>query len=578
MTAGFAPWPRRARRSCEDSGRAGSPRGARSVPGVPRGAVVKRGAAGEEGVPRLTRLLEALADQPARSDLVVEVLDALALELDCERIFLFRLRGSGGFRVLSARSRDRESISRPEERMSHHALRKMVAAGEPTWVADARRDRRYRTEEVHRGGRPAQSIIVLPLRWSGELRGGIYADHRHRALARGGGSQEPTRALLAVLACMLGLADAEKKARRRHAGSATKADARGAKAPEFAGAAFRPDWASLIEAGDEGLIELCGQITRNPDLKDIFDAIHSLEASTLPVLIRGETGVGKSALARAVHETSARRAAPFVLLHCGSLPEALVESELLGHVRGAFTGADSDRRGLFQEADGGTLLLDEVADLTQDVQTKLLRVLEDGMVRSVGAKTAVKVDVRVIASTHHDLDALIRKGLFREDLYFRLKGFVFIVPPLRDRREDILPLARRFLERWARDEARAPPVLSRTASLLLVKHGWPGNVRELENTIRRVVALGRQNVEAKDLALERRSNASGEPRSAEGARGHTLEAVVAFAEREAILAALKRFGGNKSQTAEFLRITRKSLYRRMARYGLQVADEVPGAE
>jgi DNA-binding NtrC family response regulator len=282
--------------------------------------------------------------------------------------------------------------------------------------------------------------------------------------------------------------------------------------------------------------------------------------------VYGETGTGKGLLARAVHLASGRRDQQFLVVSCGALPETLVESELLGHVRGAFTGADLAREGLFVQADGGTLFLDEVGDLTVDMQKKLLRVLEEGEVRPLGAKSARRVDVRLICSAGEDLENLVRLGRFRRDLYFRLKGIVLHLAPLRERREDVLPLAEHFLELHTKETGKRRPELSREVKVRLLGHGWPGNVRELENEMRRVVALGKEPLGPGDLKLgpEKGSMALA---LADGGRT-SLDEVVHFAERQAVLAALQRTAGNKSQAASELGITRKALYRRLAKYGI----------
>jgi DNA-binding NtrC family response regulator len=508
------------------------------------------------------KLLERAAQGAPPRQLLAEVLDALLRELDGERAFLFRWRKTGGFQVVAARSRDREDVDEPLSRISHHAVRKMAALGAGFHVRDARRDRRFRTEESLRGKTPARSILVLPLRREGAVQGGVYLDHRFGELHAPGESADAVGALVALAGIVLELRD---HAARGAAGQAPAAEAAGDDEE------LRPVRARQAAASEVELADFHGFLSANPDLHDLFDQVRGLSRSALPVLICGETGTGKGLLARIVHETSLRAAAPFVTLHCGTVPEGLIESELLGHVRGAFTGAEADQEGLFIRADGGTLFLDEVGDMSDDLQKKLLRVLEDGMVRPLGAKSSRQVDVRPVCATTRDLEEMVREGRFRRDLYFRLKGAVFTLVPLRDRPEDILALARRFLAAAASREGRPVPPLSEAAARALRGHSWPGNVRELENEMRRVVALGCTEVEPRHLTMRSRRR-QGDPLGPERAgKGQALSRAVAAAEKAAILSALRAASGNKSRAASQLGITRKSLYRRMAKYGIRGA-------
>ncbi len=230
--------------------------------------------------------------------------------------------------------------------------------------------------------------------------------------------------------------------------------------------------------------------TRNPVVQALMSRAEVVARSSAPAILLGETGAGKEVLARTIHRTSPRATGPFVPVNCGAIPGDLLESELFGHVRGAFSGAVADKAGLFHAASGGTLLLDEVADLPPSLQVKLLRVLQDGEVRSLGSTRSRPLDVRVIAATHKDLDALVRQGTFRADLFYRLNVFSLRVPPLRERREDILPLARKFLA----GERKGPRRLSPVAEATLLAYGWPGNVRELSNAMRYAAAVAEGEV------------------------------------------------------------------------------------
>ncbi len=294
----------------------------------------------------------------------------------------------------------------------------------------------------------------------------------------------------------------------------------------------------------------------SPGMQAILRRAEAVAGTSAPVILLGETGTGKEVLARAIHLLSSRAARPFVPVNCGAIPGELLESELFGHVRGSFSGAVADRAGLFQTAAGGTLLLDEVADLPLPLQVKLLRVLQGGEVRRLGSNHSQVVDVRVIAATHKDLDALVRDGSFRADLYFRLKVFSLKLPPLRERTEDILPLARRFL----RMERIPPPRLSPAVARTLEGYGWPGNVREVSNAMRYAAAVADGDVvELEHLPEEIQ-------RATMSASLPPALSTLAEREREHILAVLEACQGVQSAAARILGIARNTLGRKLEAY------------
>jgi two-component system nitrogen regulation response regulator NtrX len=280
------------------------------------------------------------------------------------------------------------------------------------------------------------------------------------------------------------------------------------------------------------------------------------------VLISGENGTGKELVARQIHALSHRSAAPFVEVNCAAIPEELIESELFGHAKGAFTGAVADRRGKFEIASGGTLFLDEVGDMSLKTQAKVLRALQEQIVEPVGGQASVRVDVRVIAATNKDLAAEIRHGRFREDLYFRLNVIPIWVPPLRDRQGDIIRLAEHFVAEFAREYGRRPKAFSPEARDLLEAYHWPGNVRELRNTIERLMIMAPGDVvRPQDLAfLELAGAPAGRP--VPQAIGPLFEARDAW-ERGYIVAALSAHDGNISRTADALGLERSNLYKKM---------------
>ena len=295
------------------------------------------------------------------------------------------------------------------------------------------------------------------------------------------------------------------------------------------------------------------------------------------VLITGESGTGKELVARALHELSPRAAMPFVPVNCGAIPPGLVESELFGHARGAFTDARTAKRGLFAEADGGTLLLDEAGELPPPAQIKLLRFLQEGEIRAVGENRSERVDVRVLAATHRDLGKLVEKGEFREDLYYRLNVVNLAIPPLRARREDVLQLARAFLLRFNRELNRQTPVtgFEPGAEELLASYSWPGNVRELENAIERGVLLAEENLIQLQNLPERIWSADPPRTTSDGAGGSSaveedlsLKRAMRSLEERYIRAALRRTRGNRTRAAELLEISHRALLYKIKEYGI----------
>ncbi|HEY6006207.1 MAG TPA: sigma-54 dependent transcriptional regulator [Anaeromyxobacter sp.] len=303
-------------------------------------------------------------------------------------------------------------------------------------------------------------------------------------------------------------------------------------------------------------------VARGPAMKRVLDLVRRVAPSEATVLLQGESGTGKELVARMIHTRSARAGRPFVAIECGAMPESLLESELFGHARGAFTGAVQAKRGLFEEADGGTVLLDEVGELPQQLQVKLLRVLQEQTIRPVGTNAHVKIDIRVIAATNRDLAAQVKVRAFREDLFYRLNGIVVELPPLRDRTEDVIPLAVYFIRTFADRLGKHVSSISPGAVEVLLQHPWPGNVRELEKAMERAVVLaGGEEIVAEDLP----PTLQGKPEpGAGGSRRRTLADV----EKAHILATLHEHGWNQARAAEELGISRSTLWRKLREYGI----------
>lgn len=310
-------------------------------------------------------------------------------------------------------------------------------------------------------------------------------------------------------------------------------------------------------------LRTASMVGHSRSIVEVFKLVGKVALSKTTVLIQGESGTGKELIARAIHENSPRAHKPFVAVNCSAMPDSLLESELFGHAKGSFTGAQSLRRGLLEEADGGTFFLDEVGDLSPVAQAKLLRALQEGEIRRVGSNETIPIDLRVIAASRRSLPQLVQAGRFREDLLYRLNTVTITLPPLRERPEDIPLLADLFLSRYGADKDVRVTALSPTAMQILLKYPWPGNVRELQHVIERAVTLTTHSVlSADDLAQEIRvpPPQSGTPRL-------DVPGTLSALQRERIFTVLESTKGNKERTARLLGISRRTLYRFLARYG-----------
>ena len=308
-------------------------------------------------------------------------------------------------------------------------------------------------------------------------------------------------------------------------------------------------------------------IGESPAMIDLYDQLERISDSETSILLTGESGTGKELVARTIHDKSRRRDKPFVAINCGALPEALLESELFGHVKGAFTDAREDRKGLFQEADGGTLLLDEIGEMPMSMQVKLLRVLEAGTVRPVGGNQEVKVNVRLLSATNRDLTAAIEDSRFREDLFYRINVIQLELPPLRSRGTDVLRIGNHFVQRFAKRANKEVAGISEPAAERLLNFSWPGNIRELRNVIERAVALTRHaQIVVEDLP-EKIRNYQSRQFLIDGTDPAELLPMEEI-ERRYILHVVDSVAGNKSAAAKILSLDRKTLYRKLKQYGV----------
>jgi DNA-binding NtrC family response regulator len=310
-------------------------------------------------------------------------------------------------------------------------------------------------------------------------------------------------------------------------------------------------------------------------MRRVFETIQKVAETDLSVMIRGDSGTGKELVAQAIHDTSTRKHKPFVAVNCAAINRELVESELFGHEKGAFTGADNRRIGRFEAADGGTIFLDEIGDMAQETQAKVLRVLEERKLERVGSTKPIDVDVRVISATHRDLEDEVAKGTFREDLYYRLKVVAIELPPLRDRQEDIPALAERFLGQLAKRLGRESKRISSVAQARLARHTWPGNVRELRNVLEQAAVLAPgEEIEESDLRLGEDTADTTTPLDVSGdvPFGEAKKRAVEGFERDYLLRALREHDGNISRTAQSIGMVRQSLQQKIRELDLRSED------
>ncbi|MFO1462480.1 MAG: sigma 54-interacting transcriptional regulator [bacterium] len=488
------------------------------------------------------------------SALVEKILDRMIALTKAERGFIL-LREEAGPRIAVSRNLDQAKFRKSDERISWSIAAEVLETGKPLVTVDALEDERFSvTASIHQ--LKLRSILCLPLKREGEILGAIYLDNRER----GGVFQPALAAALQPFAEWMGqlLANARRFFE-------VERDLRQVQ--------------KKLEAAEGELkikYDYRNIVGRHPKMLEIFQVLDRVTDVEVPVLILGESGVGKERIARAIHFNGARAARSFVSLNCQAVPEGLFESELFGHVRGAFTGAVADRVGLVEQAHRGTLFLDEIGDMPLALQGKLLRVLQEGRFRPVGAKEEKPVDCRVLAATHQNLRQLIQKGKFREDLWFRLNVVEIQVPPLRERMEDLPLLADHFLAEFARRHGGKKKKLPPKSLELLSRYSWPGNVRELENTLTNacVFAPGESLVpEAfrykRELFGREAGGGGAEAAVAWEDFGSFREALQAF-EKKVIQAALEKSRGNITHAAMQLKIARPQLSRLIKKYRIAV--------
>lgn len=478
--------------------------------------------------------------------------------------------------VAVARNIDRERLGRSGLKFSRSIAHQVIRTGEPMVTTDAMSDHRFQSHRsIH--AMKLRSIVCVPIRDAASIIGALYVDNRFQ---RGRFSEEDTDLLLAFANHVaVALINA-----RLHGELARKTVELGERARELEMQRERIE--GLLAEKSERLDELQQRLDvtqealehrydysnivgRSPAMDAVLQQLDRLIPTSTTVLLRGESGTGKELCARAIHYNGPRRQAPFVSVNCGAIPEPLLESELFGHVRGAFTDAREDKKGLLLAAQGGTLLLDEVGEMSSSMQVKLLRAIEERRVRPVGGTQAVAIDIRLLCATHRDLLDEVAKGSFRQDLYYRLAVVEVGIPPLRERPSDIPLLAEHLLHRVARELDRRLPKLSTRALRAMIAFSWPGNVRQLENVLTKATLLAHgQVIHTKDLALPTTTTmgrvSSEQSHSSPPSTRESFELV----ESQEIAELLTAYRWNVTKTAQHLGLSRTTLYAKMRKYGL----------
>lgn len=505
---------------------------------------------------RLLALSRRLSSEPLLARILDDALDTAVEICRAERGFVL-LRTGEDFVVSVARGFAADDVGHRD--FSTQIARQAATTGEPVITIDAGTDARFDATQSIAALR-LRSVLAVPLRFRGATLGCLYIDHR----LRDGAFDEEAVLRLRELADIAALAIGNAQLGADIAGlNRVLADELAIRERELAMA--RAPRASGRVTGR--FPEIIGE---SEALAAMLAVIERASTTALPVVIVGESGTGKELVARALHQHGARCNGPFVAVNCGALPDTLLESELFGHARGAFTGALRDRAGLFEQAHGGTLFLDEIADTSLAMQTKLLRVLQDGSLRRLGDQQTRNVDVRIVAATQAPLGDLVAAGRFRDDLRFRLDVIAITVPPLRERIADILPLARFFAARYA--GTGVAPEFTRACERALVAHPWPGNIRELENAIARAIAMGSAVIDRSDLPPSLGVSKPGGPHGTLVVGDDLrLRPVLNATESAYIEAALARSGGNQSAAAKMLGLSRFGLQKKIKRLAEEAA-------
>jgi len=459
----------------------------------------------------------------------------------------------------------KELLETDDFSVSISVVREAMNTAKPLVSDNALQDKRFaNAESVH--SLELKSILALPLKGTEGIIGALYLDHPYEANIFRGADLELLQSFADQAALALQKAQMISELKKANQKLSQTVDVQ---ADELE--ILKKEVEEQREQLTHEYKEVIGQ---SPAMHEVLSLVDRITETSVPVYIYGESGTGKEMIARALHFNSSRAKRPFVTENCSAMPEALLESELFGHKKGAFTHADRDKKGLLVHANGGTVFLDEIADMSPSMQAKLLRFLQEGEIRPVGSNEIIKVDVRVVSASNKDLVKMIEEEKFREDLYYRLNGVTVVLPPLRERLEDLPLLVQHFLKKFARDEKKDLYEVTPEALEMLMEYPWPGNVREVENTIRTACLFHQKNkltVKSfnfkKNLAPSGKSAESGKKVKVEVGDKTALGKEVSD-EKMLLLKALNEAGFHKGNAADKLGISRRYLYTQMMRHGI----------
>ncbi len=523
----------------------------------------------EDKLARVLEIVRELATEHDLSRLLAKVTDhALAL-LGGERGFVVLENDDGMLEVFASRDRKGDD---PHARFSRSVAEKVVETGEPVVATRAREDARL-AEAVSVHQLAIQSIACVPIRGApplGRPIGALYVETRVRPGAR----FEEELPILCAFADQAAIAIENARLTSELARKNSELEAARQKLEGTLGrrneqlAEARRDL-GRVRAGLKSHFGYAGLVGTSASMRKVYALIDRIKDTDVPALVTGESGTGKEVVARAIHQASDRAKKSFTGINCGAIPANLLESELFGHVRGAFTGADRDRKGLLRESEGGTLLLDEIGEMPLKMQAGMLRLLQEKTVRPVGGANEERVDVRIIAATNRDLEEMVREGSFREDLYYRLHVVELRVPPLRERSEDVLPLIDHFLTVFATRYRREKKSVSREALRRLTAYEWPGNVRQLEHVLLNAWLMSdRSELQMEDVQLPDQSRPASSSSSSRRSSPARNETEYKDSEKERILRALAACNWNRVKAAELTGIPRRTFYRRLKEFGI----------
>jgi transcriptional regulator with GAF, ATPase, and Fis domain len=509
---------------------------------------------------RLLKLLEINKQLNQAEDmraLLDTIMDVATTTTGAERGFLI-LVDDGKISFQTARNFRREEVKKPELKISSSLVRRVMKSGSPILTDNATEDERFAEfQSVER--LELKSIVSVPFRSGDDVMGAMYLDNPARKGAFGPGDLQFLQALSDQAAIAI--------RNLRHANEMAALNRQLEQNLERKSAQLEVASRALADrATKHPYDEIIGE---SPQIREVLLLLDKVVDTDVPVLIQGESGTGKELIARAIHRFGRRQNGPFVPVNCGAITESLMESELFGHAKGSFTGAIADKKGLFEAANGGTIFLDEVGEMSVDMQKKLLRVLQERELRPVGGKGVLKIDVRVIAATNRNLRQMMQEGKFREDLYYRIAVINVDMPPLRDRKADVRMLVDFFVKKAAREMGLVEKPIDPAAMAALEAYSWPGNVRELDNEVKKALTLSEDRITIDDLSEQIQSGHPGEePELVTADAGKTLKESLEKTEKALIEKALEKTGGNQTRAARELGISRVWLRKKMEKYGL----------